>query len=79
LLCCRTSEVAAEKLSVLGAERDDLKTLLMATLNRLEDVDEAAQRADVSSTVMVGKVGPQHWGRCWLSNGNHEQALRLHH
>jgi hypothetical protein len=29
----------------------------MATLKRLEDVDEAAQRADMSSTVMVEKVG----------------------
>jgi hypothetical protein len=49
--------VAAEKLAALSAERDDLKALLLATLKRLEAVDEVAARADVSATVMEEKVG----------------------
>jgi asparagine synthetase A len=37
-------------------ERDDLKTLLQATLGRLESVDEVLHRADVSTAMMEEKV-----------------------
>ncbi len=58
--------MAAEKLAALSAERDDLKTLLLATLKRLEAVDEVAARADVSATVMEEKVGRAARGCCVL-------------
>ena len=39
-------------------ERDDLKSLLQATLQRLESVDEVLHRADVSTAMMEEKVRP---------------------
>lgn len=52
----RSQDVAAEKLGALTNERDDLKDLLMATLNRLESVDQGVARADESTALMEKKV-----------------------
>lgn len=52
----RVQEMAAEKVSSVAAERDDLKALLLATLQRLEAVEEVVHRADVSSAMMEEKV-----------------------
>lgn len=37
-------------------ERDDLKSLLQATLQRLETVDEVLHHADISTAMMEQKV-----------------------
>lgn len=52
----RSQEESAAHIASLNAERDDLKALLVATLKRLEAVDEMVQRADISSSVMQEKV-----------------------
>lgn len=49
---CRTQHESAAQLAALNAERDDLKALLLASLQRLEAVDEMVARADMSSSVM---------------------------
>ncbi len=59
----RSQEESAARISSLNAERDDLKALLVATLKRLEAVDEMVQRADVSSSVMQEKVSVYGWVR----------------
>lgn len=51
-LLCRTQHESAARLAALNAERDDLKALLLASLQRLEAVDEMVARADMSSSVM---------------------------
>lgn len=53
----RTQEDAAIRLGSLNAERDDLKSLLGVTLQRLEAVDEVVHRADMSAAMMEDKVG----------------------
>lgn len=55
-LCCSIQEDSSCHLSALNAERDDLKALLLATLQRLEAVDEVVCRADKSSAMMEEKV-----------------------
>jgi len=52
----RCNETAAEELASLTEERDDLKSLLQATLARLESVDEVLHRADISTAMMEQKV-----------------------
>ncbi|MEW5306660.1 MAG: hypothetical protein WDW36_009111 [Sanguina aurantia] len=52
----RTQQEASLALSSLSAERDDLKALLLAALQRLEAVDGVVQRADVSTAMMEQKV-----------------------
>ncbi len=52
-----TTEETALSIAGLNAEREDLKGLLAAALQRLEAVDELVQRADISSAVMEDKVG----------------------
>jgi hypothetical protein len=52
----KTQEDSAIRISALNTERDDLKALLLATLQRLEAVDEMVHRADLSSTMMQDKV-----------------------
>eukprot|EP00798_Chlamydomonas_sp_ICE-L_P016824 gene16824-23103_t len=49
-------EDAAVRLASLSTERDDLKALLIATLQRLEAVDEVVHRADMTSSIMQEKV-----------------------
>jgi hypothetical protein len=48
--------MAAEKIGLVASERDDLKGLLVATLQRLEAVETVVHRADVSSAMMQEKV-----------------------
>ena len=52
----KSQEANALHLCALNTERDDLKALLLATLQRLEAVDEMVHRADLSSTMMQEKV-----------------------
>lgn len=52
----RSSEVAAEKLCAIAAERDDLQALLLATLERLEGVETVVAAADATSAAMEEKV-----------------------
>lgn len=52
----RTTEETALSIAGLNAEREDLKGLLAAALQRLEAVDELVQRADISSAVMEDKM-----------------------
>ena len=58
----RTQEDSALRISALNTERDDLKALLLATLQRLEAVDEMVHRADLSSTMMQDKVSNNEIG-----------------
>lgn len=51
-----TQEDSSLRISALNTERDDLKALLLATLQRLESVDEMVHRADLSSTMMQDKA-----------------------
>lgn len=43
--------------SRVAGERDDLKALLVATLQRLETVGDVVRRADMSNAVMEERVG----------------------
>lgn len=43
--------------AVRAGERDDLKGLLVATLQRLEAVDDVVRRADMANAVMEERVG----------------------
>mmetsp|Transcript_34455 Transcript_34455/g.97635 ORF Transcript_34455/g.97635 Transcript_34455/m.97635 type:complete len:395 (-) Transcript_34455:152-1336(-) len=52
----RCNDTAAEELACLTEERDDLKSLLQVTLQRLESVDEVLHRADVSTAMMEEKI-----------------------
>ncbi|KAG2502070.1 hypothetical protein HYH03_000563 [Edaphochlamys debaryana] len=52
----RTQEEAALAIAGLNAERDDLKGLLVSALQRLEAVDEAVQRADISNAMLEDKM-----------------------
>ncbi|CAG9464609.1 unnamed protein product [Pedinophyceae sp. YPF-701] len=52
----RARQATVEKLCAAEAERDELKTLLLATLKRLESVEEAVQRSDVAAAVMTEKL-----------------------
>ncbi|GIL85755.1 hypothetical protein Vretimale_13216 [Volvox reticuliferus] len=52
----RTQEETAVVIAELTAERDDLKGLLMAALQRLEAVNELVQRAEITSAVMEDKM-----------------------
>ncbi|KAF5835844.1 hypothetical protein DUNSADRAFT_6831 [Dunaliella salina] len=52
----RSTEEANAKIAAIAAERDDLRTLLVATLQRLEAVDEAVHRTDLSSAMMEEKM-----------------------
>lgn len=52
----RSQQETAEKLATVCSERDDLKVLLIATLERLESVDHVVSRADVSSTMLEDRV-----------------------
>ncbi|KXZ52075.1 hypothetical protein GPECTOR_10g1098 [Gonium pectorale] len=51
-----TQEDAALTIANLNAEREDLKGMLAAALQRLEAVDEMVQRADISSAMMEDKM-----------------------
>ena len=48
----------------IAEERDDLKALLEATLQRLEAVDEVLHRADVSTAMMEQKVEDANTALC---------------
>ncbi|GIL59827.1 hypothetical protein Vafri_14550 [Volvox africanus] len=52
----RTQEETAVVIADLTAERDDLKGLLVAALQRLEAVNELVQRAEITSAVMEDKM-----------------------
>ncbi|EFJ53212.1 hypothetical protein VOLCADRAFT_102815 [Volvox carteri f. nagariensis] len=52
----RTQEETTLVIAELTAERDDLKGLLMAALQRLEAVNELVQRAEITSAVMEDKM-----------------------
>ncbi|GLC55270.1 hypothetical protein PLESTB_000966500 [Pleodorina starrii] len=58
----RTQEETAVAIAELTAERDDLKGMLMAALQRLEAVNDLVQRAEITSAVMEDKVA----GSCTL-------------
>ncbi|GFH11173.1 uncharacterized protein HaLaN_06629 [Haematococcus lacustris] len=55
-LLIRSQEDGAIRAATLSAERDDCKALLLATLQRLEAVDEVVHRADMSSAMMQDKM-----------------------
>ncbi|KAJ9506042.1 hypothetical protein QJQ45_016626, partial [Haematococcus lacustris] len=55
-LLIRSQEDGAIRAATLSAERDDCKALLLATLQRLEAVDEVVHRADMSSAMMQDKA-----------------------
>lgn len=71
----RTQEETAIVIAELTAERSDLKSLLLAALQRLEAVNELVQRAEITSAVMEDKVTPDegHDRMCgspaWLEPG----------
>jgi hypothetical protein len=48
--------IGAERPSRAAGERDDLKALLVATLQRLETVDDVVRRADMSNAMMEERV-----------------------
>lgn len=52
----QSQEQSTVAIAGLNAERDDLKALLLQTLQRLEAVDHVVQRADMSSAIMEEKM-----------------------
>lgn len=86
--CHRTQEESALAIASLNAERDDLKGLLLAALQRLEAVDELVQRADISSAMMEDKArggGGRAWGASgrrgaagWAAGWAQDCAVRQH-
>ncbi|GAX84848.1 hypothetical protein CEUSTIGMA_g12269.t1 [Chlamydomonas eustigma] len=52
----RSQAESANRISTLTSESEDLKALLLATLQRLETVDQLVQRADASSNMMQDKM-----------------------
>mmetsp|Transcript_18736 Transcript_18736/g.34016 ORF Transcript_18736/g.34016 Transcript_18736/m.34016 type:complete len:396 (-) Transcript_18736:603-1790(-) len=56
MLLERTQSEATAQITSLAAERDSLRQLLLAALQRLEAVDHVVQRADISTSLMEEKV-----------------------
>jgi chromosome segregation ATPase len=66
-----------DDVSTHAGERDDLKALLVATLKRLEAVDDVVRRADMANAVLEERVGVLEQERDEAARGREGALARV--